>query len=409
MPGQEATGARWPLKELAFVWGGNILSKVMMFAATVYLANALEVEGFGVFSTAFAVVNYVSLALFTGLDTLSTRESAALVPENTWAFSKKLFSYRRRIVNLAVIITALFALFMGKGHKELGFALIIFGLSFLPQQIYAVNLFYGLEWPAPVAAYFVGGRIFYLTLLFLTVKGPEDLYFAAGAFTLAIALENIFLFLCLFRRYNRRSDPKVSAPEIDLKPVLLLTGLSALLLLHENAPQFLVFFLKGDEEAGLYASSFRLIYTAVTFANLGGFVFLARFSRQQKENVELAKSSYKKARLFALILGILLALAGYFGADLIYGLLFKASYREGAAVMRAGVFQMALVPVRVLAWQYALVRQRAGRLLLPMIIGVSASIGITLCLILSKGALGAAGGLVCGELAICSLLLWIAR
>ena len=406
MPGPEANGARWPLKELAFVWGGNLLSKVMMFAATIYLANALEVEGFGIFSTACAVVNYISLALFTGLDTLVTRESASLVPENTWAFSKKLFSCRRRLVNLAVVLTAAFALFMGKGHREMGFALVLFGLSFLPQQVYSVNLFYGLEWPGPIAAYFVGGRIFYLALLFLLVKGPADLYFAAGAFTLAIAAENIFLFLCLFLRYNKKGDPSVSAPAIDLKPVLLLTALTALLLLHENAPQFLVFFLRGDEEAGLYASSFRLIYTAVTFANLGGFVFLARFSKQQKENPEKARESYGKARWAALVLGLAMALAGYFSSDLIYSVLFKASYRDGAMVMRAGVFQMALVPLRVLAWQYALVRGKAGKLLLPLILAVSASVGITSFLVLSKGALGAAAGLVCGELMILAALLW---
>ena len=188
--------------------------------------------------------------------------------------------------------------------------------------------------------------------------------------------------------------------------VLLLTALTALLLLHENVPQFLVFFLRGDEEAGLYASSFRLIYTAVTFANLGGFVFLARFSKQQKENPEKARESYGKARWAALVLGLAMALAGYFSSDLIYSVLFKASYRDGAMVMRAGVFQMALVPLRVLAWQYALVRGKAGKLLLPLILAVSASVGITSFLVLSKGALGAAAGLVCGELMILAALLW---
>lgn len=409
MPGPEPKGGILPLKELAFIWGGNILSKVMMFVATIYLANALEVEGFGVFSTAFAIVNYISLALFTGLDTLVTRESAALIPGNTWAFSKKVFSYRRRLVNLAVIATAACAFFMGKGNREMGFTLLLFGLSFLPQQIYAVNLFYGLEWPGPVAVYFIGGRVVYLALLFLTVRNPQGLYFAAGAFTLAVALENLFLFFCLFGRYNKRSDPDAAAPALDLKPVLLLTILTALLLLHENAPQFLTFFLKGDEEAGLYASSFRLIYTAVTFANLGGFVFLARFSKQRKENEGKARGSYKKASVFALLLGILFALAGYFSADFIYEMLFKASYREGAAIMRAGIFQMALVPSRVLAWQYVLVKEKASRLLLPLFLGVAASIAITSCFILSKGALGAARGLVCGEFIVCAILFFKAR
>ena len=395
--------SRLPLSELAFVWGGNILSKVMMFVATIYLANKLELEGFGIFSTAFAITNYISLALFTGLDTLTTAESAKLSPEQVWPFSKELFAVRRKLANLAVIITALIALYLGKGRRDSGFALILFGLGFIPLQFYAVNLFYGLEWSWPIAAYFVGGRLVYLGLLFVLVKDSSNLMAAAGSFTAAIAIENLFLFLCLFLRYGKLSDRAVPTPKIDLKPVLLLTVLSALVLLHENAPQFLVFFMKGEQEAGLYASSFRLIYTAVTFANLGGFVFLARFSK------EAGEGTYKKSLLPALVLGILFAAAGYFCADLIYSLLFSQSYAGGALVLRAGIFQMALVPLRVLAYQRVIAKGKAKSALLPLVLGVILSIGLSAYMINVSGAIGAARGLFCGEAVITALMLILAR
>lgn len=397
------SGSRLPLTELAFVWGGNILSKVMMFVATIYLANKLEVEGFGIFSTAFAITNYISLALFTGVDTLTTAESAKLSPETVWPFSKELFGIRRKLANLAVIIIALIALYMGKGSRDSGFALILFGLGFIPLQFYTVNLFYGLEWSWPIAAYFVGGRLVYLALLFLLVKGSGNLMAAAGAFTAAIAIENIFLFLCLFLRYGKIADRSKPAPKLDLKPVLLLTLLSALILLHENAPQFLVFFLSGEQEAGLYASSFRLIYTAVTFANLGGFVFLARFSKEEGEG------TYKRTLLPALILGGLFAAAGYFCAGLIYDLLFSQSYAGGALVLRAGIFQMVLVPLRVLAYQRVIAKGNAKSALLPLVLGVIISIGLSAYMISVSGAIGAARGLFCGEAVITALLLILAR
>ena len=393
----------WPLSELAFVWGGNILSKVMMFVATIYLANKLEVEGFGIFSTAFAITNYISLALFTGVDTLTTRESAKLSPEAVWPFAKELFHVRRKLANLAVIITALIALYMGKGSRDSGFALILFGLGFIPLQFYTVNLFYGLEWSWPIAAYFVGGRLVYLALLFILVQGSSNLMAAAGAFTAAIAIENIFLFLCLFLRYSKRADRSIPSPKINLKPVLLLTFLSALILLHENAPQFLIFFLKGEEEAGLYASSFRLIYTAVTFANLGGFVFLARFSK------ETGEGTYKRSLLPALVLGLLFAAAGYFCAEIIYSVLFSQSYAGGALVLKAGIFQMALVPLRVLAWQRVIAKGKVKSALLPLVLGVLFSIGISTYMICASGAVGAARGLFCGEAAITALMLILTK
>ncbi|MBQ7556122.1 oligosaccharide flippase family protein [bacterium] len=395
--------SHWPLSELAFVWGGNILSKVMMFVATIYLANKLEVEGFGIFSTAFAITNYISLALFTGVDTLTTRESAKLSPETVWPFSKELFHVRRKLANLAVILTALIALYLGKGSRDCGLALILFGLGFIPLQFYTVNLFYGLEWSWPIAVYFVGGRLVYLALLFAFVRGTGNLMAAAGAFTSAIAVENIFLFICLFLRYGKRADRSITSPKIDLKPVLLLTLLSALIMLHENAPQLLVFFLKGDREAGLYASSFRLIYTAVTLANLGGFVFLARFSRERGEG------TYKLALLPAIILGLVFSFAGYFCADLIYSLLLKQSYVGGALVLKAGIFQMALVPVRVLAWQRVIVKEKAKSALLPLVLGVLFSIGISTYMTYAFGAVGAAKGLFCGEAVITAAMLFLAK
>jgi len=392
-----------PIKELALVWGGNLSSKLMMFVATIYLANKLEVEGFGIYSTVFAITNYISLALFTGLDTYTTRESAGLREEAVWPFAKKLFKVRQKLGDLAVLITAVLALILGRGSRETGMTLILFGLSFLPLQISCVNMFYGLEWPAPIALYFFGGRVVFLALVLLFVKDPGGLYMAAGAFTAAILLENLYLFFRLSSRYSKVAKQGAALPDFKAKPILLLTFLTALLLLHENLPQLFVFLLKGEEKAGLYASSFRLIYTAVTFANLGGFVFLARFSKGNSD------SNYQRSRVYSLVLGIAFAAAGYFFSDFVYSLLYNDSYAGGAAVMRSGVFQMALVPLRVLVWQYILANGRLKKALIPLVLGVLISVGITCWLTAQAGALGAARGLVIGEAVLTALLLFAGR
>ena len=397
--------AAWPVKELFTVWGGNLFSKILMFLATIWLANKLEAAGFGVYSTAFAVVNYLSLALFTGLDTLVTRQSAALPEAAVWPFAKKLFSVRRRLTNFAMLVTAALAFFLGKEDASLGMALLIFGLSFLPQQIYAVNLFYGREWPGPVSIYFAGGRILYVALLFLLVKGPSDVLWAASAFGLAIAAENFYLYFTFRSRYGKLADLAVQSLALPLKSVLVLTLLTALLLLHENAPQFLVFLLKGEKEAGLYASSFRLIYTAVTFMNLGGFVFLARFSKNEKG----AENAYRKARIAAMLGGVAAAVAGFFLAPYIYNALFRATYEGGAQILRAGIWQMALVPARVLAFQYLIAKGAGKKLFAPLILGVMLSLALVFYLTWQRGALGASLGLVCGELVITALLFLKAR
>lgn len=400
---------KMPLAQLFTVWGGNILSKLMMFLATIWLANLLREEGFGIFSTGFAAVNYLSLALFTGLDTLVTRQSAALPEGQVWPYAQGLFRLRRRLTNLLMLAIALGVWLFGLKSGQLGLTLLAFGLSFLPQAVYSVNLFYGREWPGPVCAYFIGGRVLYLALIYLLVaRGQGTPAMAALCFTLAIAAENLFLYFLLRSRYAGSADRQAPCPPIAWGPALLLTLLTALFALHENAPQILVYFLKGEREAGLYASAFRLIYTAVTFANLGGFVFLARFTRQQQEPGKL-DAAYARTRRLAFLFGLLAAAAGYFLAPWVYGFLFREAYAGGVRIFQAGVLQMALVPARVLAFQYLVASGRGRRLLGPVLLGVLASLGLSWFMISRHGALGASQGLVFGELVITGLLLLLSR
>ena len=77
--------------------------------------------------------------------------------------------------------------------------------------------------------------------------------------------------------------------------------------------------------------------------------------------------------------------------------------------MKAGIFQMALVPLRVLAYQRVIAKGNAKSALLPLVLAVIASIGLSAYMTSVCGALGAARGLFLGEAVLTFLVLALAK
>ena len=54
-------------RHASWVGAGNIVSKLIMFAANIWLANHLLEKGYGAFCLGFVIVNYFYLLAFSGI------------------------------------------------------------------------------------------------------------------------------------------------------------------------------------------------------------------------------------------------------------------------------------------------------------------------------------------------------
>ncbi|MCX7847322.1 MAG: oligosaccharide flippase family protein [bacterium] len=390
---------------LAWVSLGNLISKGLMLLATIFVANRVREAGFGALNVAFTVVSYLSLFAFAGVDTITTREAAALPRSQLASFAGQVVWLRVLIVTALLVIAGALSTLL---DEPTGWLTRLYALSFIPQVLYTVNLFYGVEWSWPITVYFIGGRVAYVLLLLFVVGGPDDLARVPLAFGTAIALENSFLFVLWLARYGCVwRDSLARLHWWRWRAAVPVSLAMAGMLLHENAALFVVYILRGAAEAGIYSAAFRLVYVAISLTQLCSYVYLARLTRVAQEHGRV-KQLYRHALLAALVLGAGLAAAGTLLARPIVQGLYRAEYRLSAQVLAWGVWQMALAPVRVIAFQ-TITASRAHRVLT---ISVWGGVGASLLTITAaahwRGAAGAALGTVVGETILALLLACVA-
>lgn len=388
-------------RSLAWVSIGNVISKLLMFAATIIVANRVREAGFGALSVAFTIVNYISLFAFAGLDTVTTREAAATPRAQLAGFAGQVIRLR------ALVVAAALAVSWCAGHVlggTAGWLTRLYALSFVPQIIYPVNLFYGVEWSWPVTVYFVGGRLVYLALIVLGVRGEADAHWVPLAFGAAILIENAYLFVTWISRYGCEwRGPDARVHWWRWRAALPVTLAMAGVLLHENAALLTVFLARGAAEAGIYSAAYRLVYVAISLTQLCSFVYLARLTRLRTEG-GAAGQLYRRALLVALAAGTGMAVCGMLAAGPVVRLLYRAEYSASAGVLAWGMWQMALAPARVIAFQ-TLTACRAHRAILwGMSGGVTSSLLLIVAGTMWRGAAGAALGTVLGEAVLAMVL-----
>jgi len=381
---------------MAWVSAGNLVSKLLMFAANIWIANRLLDAAYGSVSVAFTVVNYIALVLFVGLDTITTREAAGAAPQHLRRLAGELGVIRLGLVALAIGLTLVMALCL---PAPAGGLTGLYALSFVPLVLYAVNLFYGVEWAWPITAYFIGGRVVYCGLVCALVHTTHDAAAVPIAFALALCAENVFLFLLWQRRYGVEHPLRPRSLSPRWRAAVPVTASSAFLLLHENAGMLAVFVLCGAATTGVYAAGYRLVYIAVSLTGLLSYVFLARFTRVLRDQPATARALFRGVIVCALVGGALASIAGILLARPVVRLLYDPVYQPSAAIIVILAWQMVAAPARVIAYQTLNACGMQRRIVPWCAGGAAVSVSAVVLGCGWAGAPGAAMGTVLGELA----------
>jgi len=382
---------------------GNAISKIIMFAASIFVANKLLEEGNGAVCSAFVIVNYLYLLVFSGVETVATRDTAGVDAKTLKGFTGELLLIR----SVAAVLLFVFTWIAGSYIPGLtGRMVQLYALSIIPQAFNLVNLYYGVEWSWPVGIYFVGGRIIYLSILILTVSGIADAKWVPFAFGTAIFAENLFLLILWLKKHGAavyKGFGKFFFKRWEA--ALPVTFCIAFLVMHENSAGVILRFAKGESAAGVYYASYRLVFVAISLTLLLSYIYLSRISNLIKNNPEKVKSFFKKSCLIALGGGLLLSVCGTFLAKPVVNFLYKSQYAESGVLLTIAVWQMCIAPVRVLAFQTINAFHAQVKMLKLIIPGVIISIAAVLIGINSFGLIGAVYGTIIGEIIVMATLL----
>lgn len=391
---------------MLLVGAGNALSKAMMFFANIVIANRLLEEGFGAIGVGFAIVNYFALCGFSGIDTITTREAAHNSPDSCASLATEVLLIRLVVVVAMCTCTFLAGLLIS---GPAGTMTQLYALTLIPQVINTVFLFYGVEWSWPIAVYYIGGRAVYLCGILLCVTAPNRAEYVPLMFGIAILVEHIFLFVMWVKRFSF-CIPGISRETFRRwLPAIPVTASVSGLLLHENAALVILYLVCGSAATGIYNASYRLIYVAISLSTLLSYVYLARVTREIKENRSAAQKHFVTLCICGAIAGFICAFIGMLLSSRVVDILYKPSYRMSAALLSIGIWQMVLAPVRVISFQMlnACHAQRAA----VRVIWISAALSIAIITvsIFLWDAIGAAYATVIGESIIATVLFLTAR
>ena len=319
------------------------VTRLIGFAATVYIARLLAVEGFGLINYGLAFVSYALLFANPGMTIIGARE-VAKAPENR-RFIEEMLGLR---FFLAVVVFAV--LFAGTniipGDGVTKRIIIAYALALFPFAVLLEFVFQGRE----EMLYIGAGRIVqygvYLIFLLLLMRGAADIlvvpfafvigYMIAAGFLIAIYITKYKSFKLRFSVSKWRSILSTSIP-VGLAVIFNQVTISL--------PPIILGIFRNDYSVGIFSAGYKVVFMLLVIERVFYYVFFPILSRQHKQNPEKLVGSFNFLTRFLFALTVPITLGGLILAPAIVTFIYGQAFVEAARVLRILLLYFMVVPV----------------------------------------------------------------
>lgn len=330
-------------RNAAWLAAGEVFSRLIGFAATIYLARRLGVEGYGLIGFAVAVLMYAAAIADAGLEHTGPQEVAHAPNVQApllWSLliSRALWSI---IVASAVSIGAL-ALFSGVERS----VLVLFALTLLPLGANVRWFHVGLERTAIVAASRVATEAVRVLIILLLVRGPDDLTIVPLAQVAGEAVAAVLLVAGLRQQGIALSftiDPGLARAVLRRSAPMAMSALLALMV-YSAGLLFLRLF-RDPLEVGLYVAGYTLLNLLGPLGHASALSLVPAMTRLRAAPGAL-RTLYADSIARAFAIGIPIAVGGWAVAPLLIDLVFGDAYATSAGVLAIVIWSMPVVLVR---------------------------------------------------------------
>ncbi|HEX9074255.1 MAG TPA: flippase [Anaerolineae bacterium] len=395
------------LKNLMYLSGAEVASKIVTFAAIAYLARVAGPVGYGYVEFAGAVLLCAGLIVDQGFGPYGAREIAK-TPERTAELVSEIVFARFILALFAYAFVVAFALLVVHS-SAVTVLLFIYGISLLVTPLLLQWVFQGHAEMQTVGVLQVIRQVAFAAVIFLFVRTEAQIWVAAVAEIVGVssaAAYGVWM-------YRRKIGEPIRARWVLSRQLFregVPIGLSQLFwMMRMYGATVIVGLIASDQDVGFFGAAMRILIA------LHAFIFLYYFNLLPSLSQAWQRGDGTFAALIARSLHsvVWLSLAGGLGWALLALPATVAVY--GAAFAPAGVALRLLSGVGVAAalsghYRYGLVA--AGLQNLEMLVS---ALGAVLVLILvpfgysQAGVSGAAVGLVLTELVVWWAAWWAAR
>ncbi len=265
--------------------GAEVFSKLVTFAAFAYLARALGPGEFGYIEFAGAVLMCASLIVDQGFSPFGAREIAK-APEQTGRLTGEVVTARFALAIISYLAVVLLALLTDKGSVMVRL-LLVYGLSLWAAPLLLQWVFQGHERMHVVAIAQVVRQTVFAGMVFIFVRGSDQILMVAWAEVAGVTCSAIFCVLMYQRLFKgqTRLRPAVSARIFrDGVPI----GLSQMFWVVKMFGGTLILgFIATASDTGFFAGAQRILVALHAFVWLYFFNLLPSMSRYwQRDRAE---------------------------------------------------------------------------------------------------------------------------
>lgn len=316
--------------------GGELISRLIAFVGTAYLARILEPAGFGVIGFAAALFGYFQLAVTAGFHDVGAREVARR-PRDASSIAAGVILFRLALATVALAGLAVVAWRLDK-PATIKLFLVLMGLSFFSLALDTSWVYKGLERNRLPGAALIFGQALYVGAILFFVHSPADVtrvplaqFFgeAGGAMLLAIPL-----FLHSRINLRLREGWRIFRASWSLAATKFLR---TLIFTFDVA---LLGFLIGEKQVGLYTAPYRICFLVLSLATVIQVSYLPAVTRAAAQDVNQVGQITGRAIYLATVVAAPLVVGGGIASAPLLETLFGASYLEGATA-----FQLLLLSI----------------------------------------------------------------
>jgi O-antigen/teichoic acid export membrane protein len=374
---------------------GELVAKLLTFAAFAQLARTLQPERYGMLEFTLAVMVFFTLPVDLGLGSYGTREIARN-PESAADLLREIMSLRLLLAGCSMAALLVFVALIHKS-MELKLLLALYGVSLMGGPVLLQWFFQAHDQMHWVAIASIVRQLIFSALIFATVRPEMPLAYLGITEGVSVGAVGIYCLVVVKRRMH-------FAPPL---PTLRLSALSRHIRecwpigVTELAWAFMWYFatvllgfLFQDESLGWFGASHRILMALHTFVWLYFFNLLPSISRSVHEPPEyLGRLMSQSLRITAWV-GVI----GAFGLTILSREVLITIYgQDFAGAVPAFAVLMWMLPVAMLSghYRYILVAYNCQkRLLVCTSISAATAVVLGVSLVPLFGATGAAWALL---------------
>ena len=376
------------ISNFSWLFTGSAGKIVLRLIASLYLARILGPLGFGQLSFAQAVLAYFILFIDSGLQTFGTREIASVYENREQILGKILvIRFVLIIVSLIILLPSAPLLTPSTATKNL---LILFSLALIPIGSNLAWFFRGIEQMMIVAASDLLQISFYLALIILLVKSPDQIILVPIIFVVGHTLSTLFLSGIYI--YQQRL-PKLSFSLRDnwkfFRSAFPIITILFFLQIYYNLDILMIGFYMDELKVGLYNAAYRIVMGVIILSTVLMQSVYPTFSKLYRENPLEVSKLLKKTLSLSIIISIPIGVAGTILSRPLMVTLFGSAFSDSKSAFQILVWS-AMLALLAANYGYCLVachQQKA--LAVSTGIGTAVNIILNMLLIPRLGIMGA--------------------